>query len=113
MEDYARTLNRLAKWRSVFAGRWLGTRASTDPEVIAVRDFAEKYLILRVEVSALVALLGERGLITTEQFQRQIITECDYLQRALERQFPGFEAADDGMNIDTARAVETTKGWPK
>jgi hypothetical protein len=113
MNEYARTLNRLAKWRSVFAGRWLGTRSITDPEAIAVRDFAEKYLVLRVEVTALSVLLIERGLITTEQFQNQIIKECDYLQRELERRFPGFKATDEGMHIDTAQAVETTKGWPK
>ena len=113
MNEYERTINRLAKWRSVFAGRWLGTRTLTDPEAIAVRDVAEKYLILRVEVTALSVLLQDRGIITTEQFQNQIITECDYLQAQLERSFPGFKATDDGMHIDTAKAVETTKGWPK
>lgn len=60
MNEYLRTLNRLAKWRAVFAGRWL-----------------------------------------------------DYLQAALEKQFPGFKATDEGIHIDTATAVETTKGWRK
>jgi hypothetical protein len=113
MSECERTLNRLAKWRTVFAGRWLGTRTKSDPEAIAVRDFAEKYLILRVEVSALAALLVARGIITTDQFQNQIIRECDHLQASLERSFPGFKATDDGMHVDTAKALETTKGWPK
>ncbi|MEP7304178.1 MAG: hypothetical protein ABJA98_01545 [Acidobacteriota bacterium] len=111
--EYLRTINRLAKWRTVFAGRWLGTRIATDSEAIAVRDFAEKYLVLRVEVTALVVLLERAGIFITGQFENQIIKECDYLQRQLEQQFPGFKATDDGMHVDTARAVETTKGWPK
>ena len=33
--------NRLTKWRSVFAGWQLGTRAKGDPECDAVRDHRE------------------------------------------------------------------------
>lgn len=111
--EYERALNRLAKWRSVYTGRWLGTRTLQDPEAIAVRDLFEKLLILRVEVSALSNLLIDKGLISATAYQAQIVIECEHLQHALERQFPGFKACDYGMDINTAKAVETTKGWPK
>jgi hypothetical protein len=116
VNEYERTVNRLAKWRTVFAGRWLGTRAKDDPECQAVRDITEKYLMLRVEMNAMTALLlrtpGEKtGLFTIEEFERQVIKECDYMQAMLEESFPGFKATDDGMHIDTARAAETMKGW--
>jgi hypothetical protein len=112
MSEYERTVNRLAKWRTVFAGRWLGTRTKDDPECIAVRDITEKYLMLRVEVNALTKLLSYKGVFTVDEFTNQIIRECDYMQAMLERQFPGFKATDDGMHIDVAAARETTKGWP-
>lgn len=109
--NYLDALNRLAKWRSVFAGRWLGTRSNTDPECIAVRDVIEKLLILRVEVTALTALGIARGDFSREQLQQQIAIECAHLEAGLERQFPGFTSTDIGMDIDTAKAVETMKGW--
>ena len=111
--NYVDALNRLAKWRSVFAGRWLGTRANTDPECIAVRDVIEKLLILRVEVSALTQLAVARGDFTAAQLQDQIAIECAHLEAGLEKQFPGFRSTDVGMQIDTAKAVETMKGWRK
>jgi hypothetical protein len=111
LNEYERTVNRLAKWRTVFAGRWLGTRPKDDPECQAVRDITEKYLMLRVEVNALTALFIARGVFAVEDFEKQIIRECDYMQTMLEKSFPGFKATDDGMHIDTARAAETMKGW--
>lgn len=46
-------LNKLAKWRSVFAGWQLGTRLKEDPECQAVKDHREVTILLRAEVSAL------------------------------------------------------------
>jgi len=111
--EYERALNRLAKWRSIFTGRWLGTRTLQDSEAIAVRDVFEKLLLLRVELSALSNLLIDRKSITLQAYQAQIVIECEHLQHALEQQFPGFKACDYGMDVETAKAAETTKGWPK
>ena len=96
----------------MFAGRWLGTRSQTDPEAQAVRDITEKYLMLRVEVNALTTLLTARGYFTVDDFEIAVIRECDYMQAALEKQFPGFKATDEGMHLDVAQAAQTTKGWP-
>lgn len=113
--EYWAAVNRLAKWRTVFAGRWLGTRSKADPEAQAVRDIIEKYLMLRVEVNALTALLvtppGRPGVFTADEFRAQIVCECAHLNAALERQFPGFTTTDVGVEIDTRLAAETTKGW--
>jgi hypothetical protein len=108
---YEKALNRLAKWRQTFAGWQLGTRPIGDPECDAVRDQAEKLLIMRAEVSALTTLCVERGLFTIEDFQQANIVECEYLQKALEKHFPGFKATDIGMEMDVAKAAETTKNW--
>jgi len=111
--EYERALNRLAKWRSVFTGRWLGTRSIQDPEAIAVRDVFEKLLILRVELTAISNLLIDQKIYSINQYMAQVTIECGHLQAALERQFPGHKACDYGMDIDIAIAAETTKGWPK
>jgi hypothetical protein len=50
-------LNRVAKWRGLFAGWQLGTRPKGDPECDAVRDHREITILLRVEASALTRLL--------------------------------------------------------
>jgi hypothetical protein len=109
--EYVAALQRLAKWRAAYAGWQLGTRANTDPEAQAVRDSRELLLILRAEVNALTALLVRAGLFGRDDFLRQIIEECDHLQRLQEQKFPGFTATEHGLTIDTHRAVETMKGW--
>ena len=111
--NYLDALNRLAKWRSVFAGRWLGTRASTDPETIAVRDVVEKLLILRADVNALTQLAIARGDFTAGKLQDQIAIECAHLEAGLEKEFPGYRSNETGMTIDTNVAVETMRGWRK
>jgi hypothetical protein len=50
---YMAALNRLCKWRAIFAGWQLGTRAKGDPESDAVRDHRE--------VTILIMLHGEQG----------------------------------------------------
>lgn len=104
-------LNRLAKWRSVFAGWQLGTRKLGDAECDAVRDHRELSLMLRIEVSALAALLAQKGIIAAEEFGAQLITEAEHMHSTLEQRFPGFKATEIGMSIDPAKAAETMKGW--
>ncbi|SRR5579883_504325 len=104
-------MNRLAKWRSVFAGWQLGTRTDTDSECQAVRDHREVTMILRAEVNALVVLLIQKGVFTEAEYRGQIQEEARYLCEAYEKRFPGFKAADVGMNIDPQIAVNTTRTW--
>lgn len=105
-----RALNRLAKWRTVFAGWQLGTRPDSDPECQAVRDTAEARLVMRAELNALVALLQREGVIGPLAYEEQLEVEAERLCQVLEARFPGFEATDLGMKIDV-RAVDTMQGW--
>lgn len=57
IQRYFDALNKLTKWRMVFAGWQLGTRPKGDPECDAVRDHREATMIQRVEISALSRLL--------------------------------------------------------
>lgn len=111
MSPGVRALNRLAKWRTVFAGWQLGTRATGDPECDAVRDQRELLLLLRAEVNALTTLCVQRGLFTVVEFDAQQGIEADHLCRALEARFPGFKATDVGLEMDSKLAAATTKGW--
>jgi len=109
-QRYHSTLNRLTKWRSVFAGWQLGTRAKGDPECDAVRDHREVTIILRTEVTALSGLLIKKGLITQEEYLQAIIEEADLLSNDYEKRFPGMAATDIGIRYDK-RAAETMKDW--
>jgi len=104
-------LNRLGKWRSVFAGWQLGTRTDTDPECRAVRDHREAAMLLRAEVNALTILLVQKGVFTKEEHFTQLQEEAHYLCEAYECLFPGFKATDTGMDIDPQIAVNTTRTW--
>jgi hypothetical protein len=104
-------LNRLAKWRSVFAGWQLGTRTKDDPESQAVRDHREVTILLRAEASALTRLLIDKGIFTIEEWNEQLGEEADALSKAYEEKFPGMEATDHGISMDVAKAQETMRGW--
>lgn len=106
-------LNRIAKWRAVFTGWQLGTRPKSDPEAQAVSDAREAQILMRVELNALLALLIDKGVINRDEYTHSILTECEHFEKLLQRKFPGFRAADEGMIMDAQRAAETTKGWRK
>lgn len=114
-DDLARqcsaALNRLTKWRAVFAGWQLGTRAKGDPECDAVRDHREVTISLRAEASALTALLVEKGVITLEEFQQALIDEAQQLDKDYERRFPGIRSTDIGIQFNVKDASETMRGW--
>lgn len=103
--------NKLAKWRAVFAGWQLGTRAKGDPESDAVRDHRENTLMTRVEVNALTNLLADKGIITLDEFNEAFVVEAEEMEHMLEGLFPGFRSSHDGMVIDPKVAAETTKRW--
>jgi len=104
-------LNKLAKWRTMFAGWQLGTRVKGDPESDAVRDHREVTILLRAEVSALAALLIAKGVFSTAEWDRQLVIEAEYLNGAYEQKFPGCHATELGMSIDVARAASFMKDW--
>lgn len=106
-----RVLNRLCKWRSVFAGWQLGTRLTDDPESQAVRDHREVTMLLRAEVNALAACLTEAGVISVRSFTEQVIVEVESLDARYAKKFPGMTATDAGIQYDLPRAAETMKGW--
>lgn len=106
-------LNRLAKWRAIFAGWQLGTRVESDPECQAVRDHREITLMLRVEVIALVTLLVDKGVITTKEWDVYRELEVAKQEADLEERFPGAEATDFGMSIDLERAEAWMSKFPR
>ncbi len=105
------SLNRLAKWRTVFAGWQLGTRAKGDPECDAVRDHREVTILMRAEMNTLVELLMEKKVFTHEEFQLSLGENADHMSAQYERQFPGFKAQDYGMEMKMPEAGETMKDW--
>ena len=105
-----RALNRLTKWRGVFAGWQLGTRPDTDAECQAVRDHRELSILLRAEVTALTRLLIDKGVFSMEEYQNTLIDEANRLSKAYEQKFPGFKATDIGMDVNIALAKDTMQG---
>lgn len=110
-DEMVRSANRLAKWRTIFAGWWLGTRPKSDPQAQAVRDMAERTLLMRAEVSGLTRLLIESGVVTEEKVLAVFREEYDALEEQLQHRFPGAKAMDFGMQIDPEVFAETTRGW--
>lgn len=104
-------LNRLTKWRALFAGWQLGTRAKGDPESDAVRDHREATIVLRAEVTALVRLCCEKGLFTVDEYTKTLDDEAEHLSKAYARRFPGIKATDYGLHFDAAIAADTMRGW--
>lgn len=112
-EDTHRALQRLTKWRMVFTGWFLGTKPITDEQARAYRDLTDARLLMRAEISALTAVLIDKGIITEEEFSRQLLKEANHYHELLCKKFPGFEATDEGVKIDARLAAETSRNWPK
>jgi len=106
------TLNILCKWRTILTGWHLGTRLADDgtaPGVAAMRDLQDFRLCIRAEVSAVTALMIEKGIFTAAEFDAALANEATLLERQMQQSFPGFRATEIGMAIDAAAAAETTK----
>jgi hypothetical protein len=104
-------INRLAKWRTVFTGWQLGTRAKGDPEADAVRDHRELSILLRAQLSAVITMLIKKGIVTDHELIAQMHVEAEHLCKAYEARFPGFKATDEGLSMDTAITRDTMAGW--
>lgn len=104
-------LQRLAKWRVVFAGWQLGTRAKGDPECDAVRDHRELSILMRAELNALAGLLIEKGIFSAVEYTAALEREAEQLSLDYQRRFPGARATDSGMDLNLALWRDTTRGW--
>lgn len=104
-------IERMGKWRTVFAGWQLGTRPKGDPECDAVRDHRELTMALRAEVNAQTQLLIKKGVFTAEEYGVQVQEEAKHLCEAFERRFPGCRATDDGLVLNAHIWKDTTRGW--
>jgi hypothetical protein len=105
------SLNRLTKWRGVFASWQLGTRTKEDPECQAVRDHREATIMLRAELSAVTFLLIEKKVFTDEEYDAALLGAADRLDAEYQKGFPGFKSSDTGMVINAAIAKDTMAGW--
>lgn len=107
-------LNKLAKWRTVFASWFFGTRSDTDQQCKAFKDLVERTLVLRVELTALNRLLIEKGIFAHYEIMEVITDEAAELEKMLEVQFPGFRATQSGIKMDLREihARGTMTGWP-
>lgn len=108
------TMNKLAKWRSVFAAWQLGTRSDTDQECKAVKDHREVTIFLRAETSALVGLLIEKGVFTEAEWTDALEREARLLDADFEERFKGMRSTPSGISMDIAEIQKhrTMEGWP-
>ena len=111
MSSLELALNKLCKWRTVFAGWQLGTRTKDDPESQAVRDHREVTMLLRAEVSALTSLLIQKGVIQQEEWYNELEKEAERLDKDYERKFPGCRTSQMGVHIDLQVAENWLKNW--
>lgn len=106
MNETRRRLEKLCKWRMLFAGWQLGTRPDSDPECQAVRNHRELTILLRAEVNALTAIIIEKHLCTAEEFDIQLGDEAKALDEMYEERFPGVTATEHGLCFDVTRVAE-------
>ncbi len=110
-DKFRRASQRLAKWRSVFAGWQLGTRDEDDPECLAVRDHRETTILLRAELNAVIGLLVKKSVITGSEWLDALAAECELLNKDFESRFPGIHTTEYGVVFDMPEAAETMKSW--
>lgn len=111
MKDPIGAINKLCKWRGVFATWQLGTLDKNDSKYQAVSDHRELTTLLRAEVNAILELLIQKKVFTEVEFVSQLTAEADRLSKAYEGKFPGFSATEQGMKLSMPQAAQTMKGW--
>lgn len=114
-DEQFRILNKLAKWRKVFASWQLGTRLDTDGEYKAVADHREVTILLRVELNALATLLVQKGVFTADEWDEAMAEEARDMDAVYQERFPGFSVTEGGMHLKMPQALETMRrlGFPK
>jgi hypothetical protein len=113
-ERLDRILNRLCKWRSVFAGWKFGTTDAKAGPVRCFRDQMDDRLTSRAELSALTQLLICKGVFTQEEYVDQVEIEANAMHAFLEHKFDGARATEEGIAMDVPRFHATTQklGFP-
>jgi hypothetical protein len=113
-ESLMTALEKLTKWRKFFASWQLGTRADSDGESRAVRNHRELSILLRAEVSALIALLMRKGVFTQEEWLAALEAEAKQLDHAYEETYPGWRSTAEGLSMKMPEALETMRklGFP-
>lgn len=110
-------INRVAKWRTLLAGRHTGTTVRGTPEDIegaAYRDLYEKLIVLRVEQSAVTRILVDKGLLDMPTYAAAMVEEANALERMYEAAWPGWRATDMGMEAhDPTLAAATLQRMSK
>jgi len=102
-------LERITKWRRVLMNWQLGARMKGDPEADAVVDHRELSILLRVEATALAALLIQKGVFTAVEYTAQCHVEAEALEKEYQEKFPGYRSVDDGMVVDLPEGLLTIK----
>jgi|GEM_PF-2040060 len=112
--EYTRATEKLGKWRSVLVGWIWGTRHRGQPGTQGMRDLMDARLVARIELSAIAALLIEKGVFTRTEFMAQVAIEAGELDAMYERLFEGYRTTDQGLSIDPNVAVKTNQrlGFP-
>jgi hypothetical protein len=108
-------LNKLCKWRMVLAGWIFGSHTIDQPAVQGMRDLMDKWLIMRAENNAILGLLIEKNVINAAEFQRRLNKEADWLDRDMERRFPGMRSTENGVvfyDLDMANKTMSDLGFP-
>jgi hypothetical protein len=111
MNNVDNALQKLTKWRSVFAGWQLGTRSIEDAECQAVRDHREVTMLMRAELNALTWLLIDKKIFTPEEFTERVGIEAGLLDKDYEEKFPGISTSLVGVHYKMPEAAITMKGW--
>lgn len=111
---YFAVMNKLAKWRTVFASRWIGAATKEDTRCISIKDLFEAKLLMRAEYTGLQELLISKGIITADELALAVIDAARHYDEVLEKTFPGFASTEYGLKMDlpTIMREGTTKGWP-
>lgn len=108
-------IQKLGKWRGLYAGWWFGTRPNSDPQAQAARDNFDRTIMLRCEMSALFRVLTEKGVFTPTEWHAALLSEIEEMDKMLERSWPGFRTEPAGLVFaDLKRCAETMrqKGFP-
>lgn len=103
-------INKVAKWRTILTGWQVGTRPKGDPECDAIRDHREATIVLRVEVSALLQLLLEKGVFEEDDWYTALEQSASELDKLYEIRFPGARSTDYGMSL-SVESAEWMKNW--
>lgn len=106
-ESLNRALQKLTKWRTVFASWQLGTRSDKDGELLAVKNHREATILLRAEVTALTGILLNKGICTEEELQNVLEAEALNLSDSYAGYFLGFTADHQGIRIQMPQVAET------